>query len=132
MDQLFITEDRKIEQVFKEKEQVGVSSLKISADKTSVGWLVDSDFCCTSYPLQFMLVVYRPSQPLRHFKGDGRAIFDWKFVGSGSQVAFYQDYPHGNPIQHYELRDVESERLAGKWDGALGPRAPAWTKGLQQ
>jgi len=116
----------------KEKEQVGASSLRISEDKSAVGWLVDSDFCCTSYPLQLMLVVHRPGKPLHRFTGDGRAIFDWKFVGDGKQVALYQDYPHGTPAQHYELRDVETDRLISKWDGDLTPKAPMWAQGLGQ
>jgi len=54
-----------------EKGQVGSSSPRISEDRTA-GWLVQSDFCCASYPLKFMLIVYRPDKPLRRFTGDGR------------------------------------------------------------
>lgn len=112
----------------KENEQVGSSSRLISDDNQAAGWLVGSDFCCTSYPLHFMLVVYRPGQPLRRFKGDGRAIFGWNFVGGGKQVAFFQSYPHGNPAMHYELRDVATEKLIGKWDGDVTSRAPQWVR----
>ena len=114
----------------KEKEQVGCASPKISADKKTVGWLVDSDFCCTSYPLQFMLVVYRAGKPLRHFTGDGRASFAWTFVAGGKQTALYQSFPHGDPVPHYELRDVATERLIGKWDG--DSKAPSWTRAWGQ
>jgi hypothetical protein len=124
-----IHEDGNVVRQPKEKEQVGCSSPKISADKKIDGWLVDSDFCCTSYPLQFMLVVYRPGKPLRHFTGDGRAIFGWNFVAGGKQVAFFQSYPHGDLVPHYELRDVPTERLIRKWDGD-SPKAPSWTGGL--
>jgi hypothetical protein len=113
-----------------EKEQIGCSSPKISANKQTAGWLVDSDFCCTSYPLQFMLVVYRPGKPLRHFTGDGRGIFGWTFVGGGRQVAFYQSYPHGDPVAHAELRDVNTEHLVERWDGDATPKPPSWAKGL--
>ena len=114
----------------KEKEQVGCSHLKISSDKKAAGWLVDSDFCCTSYPLQFMLVVYKPGIPPRHFTGDGRAIFGWTFLGGGRQVAFYQDFPHGVPMGHAELHDVDTDRLTGKWDEDSTPKPPSWAQGL--
>ncbi len=116
----------------KEKEQVGCSSPRISEDKSAAGWLVDHDNCCTSYPLQLMLVVYRPGKPLRHFTGDGRAIFGWNFVGRGKQVAFFQSFPHGDPVAHYELRDVATERLIGKWDDDETRKAPSWTQGLEK
>lgn len=115
-----------------EKDQVGVSSPMISQDNRAVGWLVDSDFCCTSYPIQQMLVVYRPGKPLRRFTGDGRAIFQWQFMATGRQVGFYQDFLHGTPAQHYELRDVDTQRLIAKWDGDLTPKAPSWARALEQ
>jgi hypothetical protein len=120
--------DGKILNQPKEKEQVGCSSPLISDDRQAVGWLVDSDFCCTSYPLQFMVVVYRPGQPLRRFKGDGRAIFGWSFVGGSKQIAFFQSFPHGDPVTHYELRDVATERLVGAWDGDVTSKTPRWVR----
>ncbi len=125
-----IQEDGNVVRQPTEKEQIGCSSPKIAADKQTAGWLVDSDFCCTSYPLQFMLIVYRPGKPLRRFTGDGRAIFGWTFVGRGRQAAFYQSFPHGDPVAHAELWEVDSERLVGKWDGDITPKAPSWAQGL--
>jgi hypothetical protein len=113
-----------------DKEQVGSSSALISEDKRSVGWLADYGNCCTSYPLSMKLMVYRPGKPMREFKGDGRAIFDWHFVAGGKRVAFYQDFPHGTPVQHYELRDIATGRLIDKWDADLTSKLPEWAKGL--
>ena len=113
-----------------EEKQVGYSSPLIADNRQAVGWLVDSDFCCTSYPLDFMLVVYRPGKAIRRFTGDGRPIFGWKFVSGGNQVAIYQSFPHGDLRPHYELRDVETERLIDKWDPDEAPNAPKWTNGL--
>lgn len=124
-----IQEDGNVFRQPTEKEQIGCRSPKISADKQTAGWLVDSDFCCTSYPLQFMVVVYRPGKPLRRLTGDGRAIFGWNFVNGGRQVAFEQSYPHGDLRPHYELRDVETERLMGTWNPSdEAPKRPAWAK----
>ena len=113
-----------------DKEQVGSSSALISEDKQAAGWLVNYENCCTSYPLSLELMIYRPGKPLRGFKGDGRAIFDWHFVAGGKRVAFYQAFPHGTPVQHYELRDIATSRLIDKWDGDLTSKSPKWAKGL--
>ncbi len=118
--------DGKVVRTPKEHEQRGVSSLKVSEDKTAGGWLVDSDFCCTSYPLSFALVVYRAGKPLRKFTGDGRAIFGWDFAARGRQVGFFQSYPHGDLRTHYELRDIDTQRLAGEWDEDSGGKKPEW------
>jgi hypothetical protein len=81
-------------------EQAGSRAAFISEDKGAVGWLVDYNNCCTSYPLSQKLMVYRRGKPVREFQGDGRAIFNWHFIGR-MQVALYQDYPHGASAEHY-------------------------------
>ena len=113
-----------------DEEQVGSSSALISEDKQAAGWLVNYGNCCTSYPLSLKLMIYRPGKPLREFKGDGRAIFDWHFVAGGKLVAFYQDFPHGTPAQHCELRDIATSRLIDKWDGGPTSKSSEWAKGL--
>ncbi len=113
-----------------DKNQIRVSSPMISEDGSTAGWLANEPFCCTSYPIATRLAVYIPTKPLRMFNGDGRAIFKWKFIFNGEQVAFYHDFLHGTPAQHYELRDVSTGRLISKWDGELTGKASTWTKGL--
>jgi hypothetical protein len=115
----------------KEKEQVDYTALRISGDRRAAGWLVESDFCCTSYPISLMLAVYRPGKPLARFTGDGRAIFEWRFAAGDRQVGFYQDYLHGNPGEHYQLRDIESGRLMGEWHGGITAKTPQWVRDLQ-
>jgi hypothetical protein len=122
-----IHDNGEVIQVPSEKEQVGFSSLLIAPDQQATGWLVDSKFCCTSYPIDLVLVVYRAGKPLQRFTGDGRPIFKWFFVNGGTQVAFYQDFLHGTSAAHYELRNVDSGRLIDKWDGELTMQAPNWT-----
>jgi hypothetical protein len=113
-----------------EKGAVGVSYAMLAPDNRAVGWLVNSQFCCTSYPLAFTLVVYRPGEPLRRFSGDHRSIFGWRFLENGRQVAFYQSYPHGDLRKHYELRDVEIGRLLERWDEDSTDKMPAWVRAL--
>jgi Carboxypeptidase regulatory-like domain len=111
-------------------KQLGGSSLAIAEDNREAGWLADYPFCCASYPISEELVIYRPGEPMEEFNGDGRAIFDWHFLDGGKQVDLYQDFLHGVPTQHYELREVGSGRLLGRWDGAPTLQSPAWVKAM--
>jgi hypothetical protein len=112
------------------QHQIGAAQARISEDGGLVGWLADVPFCCTSYPISLQLVIFRPGEPPKTFTGDGRAIFNWKFVAGARQVAFYQDFLHGTSHQHCELRDIPSGRLIDQWDGDITSKAPAWAKSL--
>jgi hypothetical protein len=125
-----ILSDGKEVQPTTQKDQVDCSDPFISEDNRTAGWLVEDDYCCASYPIALGLMVYRPGKPLRGFQGDGRTIFIWHFVAGGKQVAFYQDFLHGNSWAHYELRDIETGHLLGKWDGDKTSKTPAWVKRL--
>jgi hypothetical protein len=125
-----ISNDGKVFFEPKDKEQTGYGSPRISADRTTFGWLLET-YCCASYPVSPAVVVHRSGRPLRMFRGDGRAIFDWRFVDGSRQVAFYQDSLHGNPYPYYELRDVETDQLIDKWEGAITATPPKWTVGLR-
>ena len=110
----------------------GCRDIHISGDNRAAGLLPLSDFCCTSYPIAQQLLIYRRGKPVRVFEGDKRAIFRWAFLVSGRQVAFYQDFLHGTQAQHYELRDVETGRLLGTWNGEISSEAPSWTADVQE
>jgi hypothetical protein len=112
------------------QDAAGLSATRIAGDGSAMGWLVESDGCCQSYPLALGLRVYPRGKPTREFVGDGRAIFGWNFRAAGKQVAFFQSYPHGDLRTHYELRDVESGRLIDRWDDSDKRKAPAWMTGL--
>lgn len=125
-----ISSDGKVLFEPKDKEQTGYGSPQISADRTTVGWLLDT-YCCASYPVSLAVVVHRSGMPLRMFRGDGRAIFDWRFADGSKRVAFYQDSLHGNPYPYYELRDVETDQPIDSWRGEITATSPKWTVGLR-
>src|SRR5438270_8046106 len=114
----------------KEKDQVSSSSSKIADDKSTAGWLVNYENCCTSYPIPLTLIVYRPGRPLHKF-GDGMSIGDWSFWVGGKQVAFYTNTVHGGLAPHYELHDVRTGRLIEKWEGHPDSKSPAWVHRLR-
>lgn len=75
--------------------------------------------------------MYRDGRIIRRFPTD-LAIGDWHFVEGAKQVALYTDTLHGNLAPRYELHDVVTGKLLAKYEGHLGPRAPAWTKGFAE
>ena len=114
----------------KEKDQSGCAAIRLSTDEIAAGWVVEYNGCCQSYPLPLKLVIFKPGRPLHRFVGDERAIWNWRFVDGSRYVALYQDFPHGKPAPHFELRDIDSERLVAKWEDDVTAKAPNWTKGL--
>jgi hypothetical protein len=117
-------------QASKEPGQISCGSPAVAENKFVAGWLVEQITCCQPYPIPTLLVVYSPNR-LRYFGGEA-LIGDWRFLEGGTHVAFCSNSPHGDNTPHYELRDVETGRLIGKWDGHLTEKAPAWTKGMRQ
>jgi hypothetical protein len=109
--------------------QVGITDPMISENRFAVGWRIDYDNCCTSYPLSLGLGIYVPGKPPLAYKGDGRAIFGWHFVAGGRQVEFCQEYPHGDLRTHYELRSVSTSRLVARWDEGDSEKVPVWANG---
>ena len=76
----------------------------ISSDHAAVGVRV------VRHDLPTPLIVY--SNGRQHaFIGDGTPIFEWEFADAGTLVAYRQEPPHFGCFQHYELRDIASERL---------------------
>jgi hypothetical protein len=114
----------------KEKEQVGVSTPKLSPDKLTAGWLVQQENCCTSYTIPTSLILYRDGK--RRIFGDGQMIYDWCFVGEGSQVAMSTGTVHGMESRHLTLYDIPSGKAVSKCDGAPDATPPHWAKDLQQ
>ena len=93
-----------------EKDQVGCRAPQISEDRLEAGWLIESDNCCTSYPISTVLVVFRLGKPIRRFEA-GMAIMGWGFLARGKQVAYHTDVLHGTSAPHDEVRDIETGRL---------------------
>ena len=111
-------------------DQVDCTSSKIAEDKRTAGWLIDYLNCCTSYPLPLRLVIYRDGHIIQQF-APGQSIWDWQFLKSGKQVAFWIGPTHGTYTPHFELHDVKSGRLLAQWDGHVKDKHPAWVSGLK-
>ena len=56
------------------------------------------------------LVVYAAGK-VHRFTGRNLPIFEWAFLDDGTRVAYGQEPVHFGCETHYELRDIESERL---------------------
>ena len=118
----------------KEGEQTGFQDAQISPDDRAVGWLALYPNCCTSYPIPLKLVILLNGEQ-RTFSGNGGLpIQRWCFWAGGKQVAFEQETVHGGMGVHYELRDVETGKLADKYDPDANPdsvtKPPRWVVAL--
>ncbi len=114
----------------KEKNQVAVSAPKLSADRQTAGWLIEQDNCCTSYSIPTGLAIYRAGK--KRLMGDGLMIYDWCFVGEGTQVALSTGTVHGMTSRHLILYDIRSGRLLQEWNGDSDATFPIWAKDLKQ
>ena len=101
--------------VRKQGEQSSFRRVTLSPDRSAVAAQAEYPSCCTSYGLPLELVVY--SQGTVHrFKGIGLPIFRWHFADGGDRIAYGQEPVHFGCEIHYELRDIESERLIDSAD----------------
>jgi hypothetical protein len=96
--------------VRKEGEQTAFSAPVISSARSAVAAQAMFANCCTSYDIPLQLVVYAGGKTHR-FKGVGLPIFQWGFADGGTRIAYGQEPVHFACATHYELRDIESERL---------------------
>ena len=94
----------------KEGEQTAFGEPSVSADGTAVGAQAYYANCCTSYDIPLQLVVYS-NGTLHRFTGSRLPIFQWHFADGGTRVAFGQEPVHFGCEIHYELREIDSERL---------------------
>ena len=94
----------------KDGDQSSFRNPTVSPDRTAVGAQADFPDCCTSYDIPLQLVVYARGR-VHRFKGIGLPIFQWHFADGGTRVAYGQEPVHFGCETHYELRDIQSERL---------------------
>jgi hypothetical protein len=109
------TSDQRTIVVPKEGEQSSFSEPVLSSARTAVGAQAQFPNCCTSYDIPLQLVIYANGK-VHRFTGIGLPIFQWHFADGGSRVAFGQEPVHFGCSIHYELRDVQSERLIDSAD----------------
>jgi hypothetical protein len=116
----------------KETDQVTCDRPKLAEDGKTAGWLVNYENCCTSYPVPLSLMIYRHGKIVRRFGSSLQSIWDWQFLKSGKQVAFWTGPVHGDFVPHFELHDIASGRLLAEWNGHVDDKHPAWVSGLRE
>jgi hypothetical protein len=109
------TSDQKTILVPKESGQSSFSQPIVSSARTAVGAQAEFPNYCTSYDITLQLVVYANGK-VHRFTGIGLPIFHWHFADGGTRVAFGQQPVHFGCSVHYELRDIQSERLIDSAD----------------
>jgi hypothetical protein len=114
-----------------EKDQETCIDPAVAADRQTAGWLVAfrDSARTTSYPVPTTLIIYRAGKVVRKVS-NGFVIGRWQFSNGGREVAFYTDTLHGGLSPYHELRDIETNRIIAKWEGALSEKSPDWVKRL--
>jgi hypothetical protein len=124
--------------VSKEGEQTSFGEPTLSADRSAVGAQAYYANCCTSYDIPLQLVVHSNGK-LHRFTGNQLPIFQWHFADDGTRVAYGQEPVHFACEIHYELREIDSERLIDSADvpqpcglrpNPPEPSVPQWVKDL--
>jgi hypothetical protein len=107
---LITTSDTRTITVPKEGQQSSFEQPILSPDRTAVGAQANYPNCCSSYDIPLQLLVYAYGKAHR-FTGIGLAIFRWHFADADTRIAFGEEEVHSACRIHYELRDIQSERL---------------------
>jgi hypothetical protein len=103
---------------------------KLAADRQTAGWLTEQENCCTSYAIHTGLTIYEDGK--KRLLGDGLLIYDWSFVGEGSQVALSTGAVHGMTSRHFLLYDSRTGKVLQEWNGELDQAPPTWAKDLSR
>jgi hypothetical protein len=116
--------------------EVGFSDLHLAADKQTLGWTVDVENCCTSYPIPMRVVIFRHGEVLHAFE-QGQMVWSWMFFLGGKQLAAVFGPTHGPEVGDYRLYDVQTGKLISEVFGdydtqALSPDAPEWAHQLEE
>ena len=132
--------DGQTRRIPKSTDQTAFQDPALSPDGTAAGAQAMYANCCTSYDIPLALVVYSNGR-IHRFSGNALPIWKWRFEGEDG-VAYSQTTVHGGCSDHYELRDIGSERLLDStdvWQDAPNcpppggpPRMPGWAKRLMQ
>lgn len=117
-------------------DQVAFSSPRVSSDGRYVGWLALFPNCCTSYPVELLLVVLDESRHMHTFDGTKMAMFGWCFPAKAGTVAYAQGVLHGSDFRNFELRRIADGVLVAHYEfpheeaaNALAHnRAPGWVR----
>ena len=122
-------------QVFNlEDAESAVSKLKISDDKSAVGWTPLSDNCCQSYPIALSVLVVSDGTARR--LTPGQMVYDWCFVGDSRRVAISRGPTHGSFPRHLQLFSMVTGRRLREWFGSEekpeDDDPPPWSSCLKQ
>ena len=115
---------------------VGFSDVHLAADRQTLGWTIDVENCCTSYPIPLRVVIFRHGKVLRTFE-QGQMVWSWMFFLGGERLAAAFGPTHGPEVGDYRLYNVKSGKLISEVFGdedtqSLSSDAPEWAKLLEE
>jgi len=78
---------------------VGFSDVQLADDEKTLGWALNVENCCTSYPSPLTVVVFRTGKVLHSF--EERMVWKWMFLQGSKQLAIVWGTTHGPEVGDY-------------------------------
>ena len=78
---------------------VGFSDVQLADDEKTLGWALNVENCCTSYPIPLTVVVFRTGKVLHSF--EERMVWKWMFLQGSKQLAIVWGTTHGPEVGDY-------------------------------
>jgi hypothetical protein len=88
--------------------QTSFEDVQVAEDGKHIGWLADYMICAQSYPCHAELVIYQPGKKLKYIPPPVGVIWDWGFVGGGTQVLVHSGFPHGDDTGISTIYDADT------------------------
>ena len=109
-----------------EEQQVGCTEMSVADDHRTIGWSMQVENCCTSYPISVAVIVMRDGKATL-LRSD-QMVWQWHFIDHGNRVAILSGPVHGDATEA-DLYDVHTGKKLATWVGSGNP--PEWAGGWE-
>jgi hypothetical protein len=109
-----------------EEKQVGCADITVAEDGRTVGWAVQVDNCCTSYPIPVAVVLLNNGR--KTVLPCDQVLWQWRFIDQGKRVAILTGPVHGW-ASAADLYDSHTAKRLKIWEGS--GETPEWAHGWE-
>ncbi len=104
-----------------EAQQVGCADMSIADDHRTLGWSMQVENCCTSYPISVAVIAMRNGKTTV-LRSD-QMVWQWHFIDHGNRIAVLSGPVHGTATEA-NLYDVLTGKKLATWEGSGS--VPEW------
>jgi hypothetical protein len=109
-----------------EEQQVGCTDMSVADDHRTVGWSIQVENCCTSYPISVAVIAIRDGKTAV-LRSD-QMVWQWHFLDHGNRIAVLSGPVHGTATKA-TLYDALSGKNLATWEGS--GNVPEWADGWE-